>query len=480
MGERDGQGRDRVAVDAAAARDARFGQALRAALLDAPDGVPDPERVEAAVRAAGATPVARSRRGVWLAAGVVTVLLVGVAAGWQFTRRGSGPESTTVPVLQFTPGEERNPQVLLSGLAELAEKQPGPAGSGPWLYRVGRQWNFSTSVDTEGKLLGQGLGEDWSQSWTGGDGAVRWTRVSVDPSRGAWEPLAVDDPAKRQEDALPPVGTVSAEQVREWLLKQVRSGTSTSPGDERSTAQWFQAVSGDRAADDPVFAAVALRMLASLPGITVEGETRDRAGRRAVAVSAVSELPGERFPKQRLYLLIDPQTGMMLAGETVGLTAGEGALGASVPLPATLAYDLWFPGVFVADKHTHAFLGAGQAAGAAPASAVPAVRGRAWCFKSADLRDKAEPVGTGDPTTPRDIGEKERGPVEVCSLTWQSDRYGWTTGTVGRRNQGDHPVPPLAACVLTERVPGVEPTTVAAVFPGGEGTCRTLGLPDAQ
>jgi len=470
MGERDARGQDHA--------DARLGRALRDALRDAPDGVPDPRRVEEAVRAVlAAAPARRSRRGAWLAAAVATVVFVGVAAGWQLARRPAGPEPATVPALRFSPTQERDPRVLLSGLAGLAERQPGPAGSGSWLYRVGRQWNFGTAGSTSGQVLAAGLGEDFSQSWTGADASVRGRRASVDPPGGGGGTLVVDHPAKPAGEALPPVGAASAEQVREWLFGQVRSGTSTSPGDERSTAQWFEAVGSERAADDPVFAAVGLRILASLPGITVEGETRDRAGRRAVAVSAVSDRPGSRFPRQRLYLLIDPRTGMVLAREAVALTVDEDALGTSVPVPTTTGYRLWFPGVFVADERTRAFLAADPAAGA-----VAAVRGRAWCFRSADLRDRSEAVGTGDPATPEGLGGKERGPVEVCSSTWEGDSYGWVSGSgePDRHARGGHTAPPLVACVVTEQVPGVEPTTVVGVFPGGQGTCAALGLPDAR
>ncbi|WP_433261309.1 hypothetical protein ACQPZF_26440 [Actinosynnema sp. CS-041913] len=483
MDERVGGGRDRVGGADEADRDAGWGRALRAALHDAPDGVPDPARVEAAaglVAAVGvAPPVDRSRRGMWLAAGVVAVLLVGVTVGWQIVRRG-GSEPAGVPVLQFTPAEERDPRVLLAGLAERAERQSGPGGSGPWLHRVGRQWAFQTSMNTRGHTIGAGVGEQWSQSWSGADGAVRGRRVTTDPPRGGWEPLSADEPAEPGGPALPQVGAVSAEQVREWLIKQVRTGTSTSPGDERSTAQWFRAVAGGRAADDPVFAAVAWRILASLPGITVEGQTRDRAGRPAVAVSVVAEQAGGWFPRQRLYLLFDSQTGLLLAGETVALAVDENAVGTSVSLPVTTAYQLWFAGVFVADKYAQPFLGPWS--GAVPASAVAAVRGRAWCFRSADPAGQAEPVGTGDPGRPDEAGNRERGPVEVCSSTWQTDRYGWVSGTPKTQARGNpsYPVPALAACVLTERVPGTESTTVVGVFPGGEGTCAALGLPGAQ
>ncbi|WP_433262043.1 hypothetical protein ACQPZF_28430 [Actinosynnema sp. CS-041913] len=136
--------------------------------------------------------------------------------------------------------------------------------------------------------------------------------------------------------------------------------------------------------------------------------------------------------------------------------------------------------MFVADKYAQPFLGAWQGAGAVPASAAPTVRGRAWCFRSTDVRTAAEPVGTGDPSLPEgDVGDEERGPVEVCSLTWRTDRYGWVSGTPGSKAHGSptYSVPSLVACVLTEQVPGTDPATVVSVFPGGEGTCATLGLP---
>jgi hypothetical protein len=64
-----------------------------------------------------------------------------------------------------------------------------------------------------------------------------------------------------------------------------------------------------------------------------------------------------------------------------------------------------------------------------------------------------------------------------CSAMWS---YGFLTlGSThigGTRPKGtptaDHPVPPLAVCVL--------PGGIAGVFPGTDKTCAALGLPDAQ
>jgi hypothetical protein len=193
-------------------------------------------------------------------------------------------------------------------------------------------------------------------------------------------------------------------------------------------------------------------------------------------VSTEADRPGDWFPKQRLYLLIDPHTGMLLAGEAVGLTVDEQAVGTSVQVPTTIGYQVWFPGVFVADKNAQPFLGGWQGAGTPP-SVAPSVRGRAWCFRAADLASAAEPVGAGA------AGEgQELGPVEVCAQTWQTDRYGWVTGTPGTRGPGapTHTVPALVACVVQERVPGTEANTVVGVFPGDGGTCAALGLPRAE
>ncbi|GAB3933267.1 hypothetical protein GCM10027614_03860 [Micromonospora vulcania] len=82
----------------------------------------------------------------------------------------------------------------------------------------------------------------------------------------------------------------------------------------------------------PAQRAAALRLLASLPGITVSGTVTDRAGRAGEAFSITSDAHG--LPAQ-YTVIVDARSGSLLGYEEV-LTTTAGML--NVTIPAVISY----------------------------------------------------------------------------------------------------------------------------------------------
>ena len=63
--------------------------------------------------------------------------------------------------------------------------------------------------------------------------------------------------------------------------------------------------------------------------------------------------------------------------------------------------------------------------------------------------------------------------IELCGYGWADGSLPWpeTVGPTDNPPGGEHPVPPLQACVL--------PDGVVGVFPGDATTCAHLGLPES-
>jgi hypothetical protein len=79
-------------------------------------------------------------------------------------------------------------------------------------------------------------------------------------------------------------------------------------------------------------------------------------------------------------------------------------------------------------------------------------------------------MAAADGQAPADISARVDDAVGACAGLWQIGliQNGQIVPDAAAGNQPDHVVPPLVACVL--------PNGVAAVFPGNDQTCRTLGL----
>ncbi|MBN6034137.1 hypothetical protein [Amycolatopsis sp. 195334CR] len=265
------------------------------------------------------------RRRVLLTAGAA---VVAVAAGTLAVGRvlnSPGHTTSTPPLLQFSPAAvASDPGPLLRDLASRARRQAGPSGSGEVFFSERSQWIFATKIDTNGQDLGSQLYERRIQTWLAADGTGR--EMQSPEGEG---PPPMERPLVGQSQ-LP-----GADQ--QALVAGFRK-----EGQGQPAAWWMEAtLRWGAQLHAPATAAAFLDVLAEQPGLTVEGQTTDRRGRAAVAVSAVSHQPGNGFPDSRNYLLIAPETGQLLATEFVATTANSEILGTEVPVPATIGYLLW-------------------------------------------------------------------------------------------------------------------------------------------
>nr|BFF01033.1 hypothetical protein GCM10020241_27080 [Streptoalloteichus tenebrarius] len=273
------------------------------------------------------------------------------------THFGTSNETAfTPPLLTFQPAAKQDAHTLLLGLAETASRQPALSGQGAVHYSLARQWVFTSSRDHSGQHLGSRLGEYKMETWRNPDGTGRSLRAEQNPPPGS-NPVVMDMPLRPSEttpttsersrpdqETLPPVGRADANSLRERLLAQ---------DSNRTAGQWFEVAAsiwGGRAGD-PASAEALLRILADQPDIKAEGTTEDRSGRRAIAISTDGVNGDSRFPEQRQYLLIDPQTGFFLAREQVALAVSPTA-GETVQTPATIGYYLWLKAALVSDTTT--------------------------------------------------------------------------------------------------------------------------------
>lgn len=267
-----------------------------------------------------ARPAGLSRRRLLLMAGTAAVAVAGSVAVYPALTRPTA-YAATPPLLRYTALDvKETPTQALDGLAVLARKQPIPTGSGPFHYVHTRGWYLDTEQDTAGKVLASRVDVSDRQLWLAADGAGR-----IEETRGG-RPLP--NSGRYGPGALLqiPVPAGPADSLRDRLLQQ-------SPG--RSTAGWFGTVKDiwNTRAVPPELQSALLQVLATRPGVHVDGAVTDRAGRPGIAVSTDS---GGR-PSMRNVLILGAKSGMLLGYEEIALTAGD----FPVRAPATIGYTLW-------------------------------------------------------------------------------------------------------------------------------------------
>ncbi|MGW4397826.1 hypothetical protein ACWEHA_21265 [Amycolatopsis nivea] len=273
------------------------------------------------------------RRRMLVAAGLTVAAVAGSVVGLNWFFASTGAPIATAAALRFRP---LSPPVgsadVLTALADRAARQPAPGGNGGFLYLARDDAEFNTAQDTSARSLGSGLVKYRQETWLAPDGSGRFLRVEQEnPHAGAKNPLTMDGPLPGRFGTAE-VRQPTPEALRAWMLSQ---------GSDRGTAGWFEKATAWNRLADPQAVAAYLRILAAQPGITVEGSTTDRAGRPAIAVSTVAADPGGWFPEQRRYLLLDPDTGLLLGAESMALTADAEAIGDLVTAPAVIGYTIW-------------------------------------------------------------------------------------------------------------------------------------------
>ncbi|HEV7211521.1 MAG TPA: hypothetical protein VGN47_07370 [Blastococcus sp.] len=180
-------------------------------------------------------------------------------------------------------------------LAERAESQPPRPGSGPYSYIHTRGWYLATGQTTDGRVMDARVEETDRQFWVAADGTGRIeetrdgrrSRMSGVYGPGELYPGPADAPGAviRLQD----VGSL-------WQVQTV----------------------------SPALQAVLLRRLAAGPRLRLS-ETTDRAGRPGLAVSA-DDPPDRSEWRGRHVLVLDPETGMLLASQEIPLKAADHAL----------------------------------------------------------------------------------------------------------------------------------------------------------
>lgn len=303
---------------------------VTAAGLDARPVAPpaDPDALFDRIAAARARPRRDLLRPVAMVGAAVVVALVAVVTWPQ-------PEAVAItpPVLDFSlvqggdvaaaPG--RDARDVLLGLAAAAERREDPA---PDAVQVVETDSWFIDLEASEAAGGLALRPTRATVWRYPDGAV--TREEHrDPLRNATgDPVPGDVlPAHRAStwtiDFLPPGG---ASQVPALPADPADLRTHLLAGSECAdpavTADWCRFLLLDTVAQVPMTEVVpgavdaALwRMLADEPGLLTLGESRDRAGRAGVSVTARDEASGVM-----IVLLADPVDGRLLGTERILLT----------------------------------------------------------------------------------------------------------------------------------------------------------------
>jgi hypothetical protein len=229
---------------------------------------------------------------------------------------GTAAYAVTPEMLTYTPVAQ-SARDLLGTLAARAREQPAAQANGHYHYMHQRGWYLGVAGDTEGRILSSGINEIIREQWIAPDGSGRLRR---------------DDGRSAVSDEHFGPGGLLAGFVREGGMPEVirssGSGGKDAVGVLRAVADlWGRQVLSPRQQAD------LLLILADQAGLSVLGETTDRAGRVGVAIGAEHrEGAGER-----LVLVFAPSTGALLDVESIVLKDSD----LPVKAPATIEYTVW-------------------------------------------------------------------------------------------------------------------------------------------
>jgi hypothetical protein len=256
-------------------------------------------------------PALRRRSPVLLAFAVAAAVTIGIVVGVQAMPQRIAPATPPPPGCGTT--QARDAATLLRSLADCAQAQP-PLPDAPFDYLHVIQWGAGLYEGGSAEELA--AMETWE--WTAADGSGRQEskgpRSTSTTDRGPGErgrptwpaDVAALEAAIRADEALGRPDMPASEP--DWIPAAARIAT-------------YNVVS-------PQQEAALLRLLATKPGITIDGPVTDRAGRPGVAVSVAGQYAGL---SSRHVLIIDPATGMILGAEETVLEAGGGVLLAAPP-----------------------------------------------------------------------------------------------------------------------------------------------------
>ncbi|MGI5128062.1 CU044_5270 family protein [Pseudonocardia sp. CA-107938] len=263
-----------------------------------------------------ALPVPSRRSPVLLAFAVVAIVVIGIVGGLRAL-----PQRPT-PAAPPGCGTTQAPDAptLLRALADCAQAQPAlPDGRFDYLHTL--WWGPGLYEGGSGEELG--TVETWT--WTAPDGSGR--KESKTPR--ATSSTDLGPTGRGRTDWPTDVAALDA------AIRDSRGHRTPLPAPE---TEWISAVAqiASNTVVSPQLQAALLRLLATKPGVTVDGPVTDHAGRAGVAVSVGGEYAG--LPARHV-LVLDPATGRILGTEEIVLASGNGVLLAAPP-PAPAHYTL--------------------------------------------------------------------------------------------------------------------------------------------
>jgi hypothetical protein len=240
---------------------------------------------------------------------------------------GSAYAATPQPLTYHRLSGETDATDQLIQIAKRTAALPDDVGGGPYAHQVIRSWSLFTRID--GKAVSSEVVPQLRETWTAANGSGKEITTIERPGRAP----------QRQEHTevagelrlMWPLQSLSSKEAE--LAEQLAKGHPTANG----PAERLIAIQ-DAYRSMPIPPAVRARMLrylADTPGLSVAGSVTDRAGRAGLAVgldSAYSGLP------TRYVLIIDPQTGQLLADEET-LTTSAGKL--NVRIPSVVSYEVF-------------------------------------------------------------------------------------------------------------------------------------------
>ena len=130
-------------------------------------------------------------------------------------------------------------------------------------------------------------------------------------------------------------------------------------------------------------------------------------------------------------------------------------------------------------RTTIAVILAGAVAAALTAGTIAATRANeqrisseVTCYEHASLDSRQQVILSGSPD---ESSADDFDPAETCGLMWRNDLWSETSNNdPDDPNDGDAPVPPLAACVLMDGTAGVFPLEGSTA--SADDFCAALGL----
>jgi hypothetical protein len=283
------------------------------------------------------------RRRALLTATVATVLAVAgtaVATGMVGLPGSAGSRSyaATPQALELNPMPGSSTlSTTLNGIAEHAEGGNDPYGAAKYQYVKTCSWNLLTAV--RGNASTSAIVPQMREIWRAADGSGRivtaniTTDITADGAASSVGP-ELSDPAS--DHTFGPGELSGGDQ--QWsmtpaaLAEQLDEGHPAVVGPSERLVAVADVYREQYV--PPALRGALLRVLATSPGVRLDGSTVDRAGRSGIAVSAMN---ARGLPK-RYTLVFDPATGSLLDAEET-LTTDPGKL--EVKVPAVVSYQLF-------------------------------------------------------------------------------------------------------------------------------------------